>query len=110
MDFSIARTSCNSDTMIITSESSPESSNPTKNMLNFSVDRLLSCDRDYSDKQDNNTICTSPCNNSISKCHQDELTNSDETGNRVIRPMPIRIAGSGREHRGTKYISNITLI
>ncbi|XP_059611104.1 H2.0-like homeobox protein [Phlebotomus argentipes] len=81
MDYSVARTSCNSDSMIVTSESA----NPAKNALNFSVDRLLSCDRDFSDN---------------SKCHPDDVSSLDDAGNRVIRPMPIRITGAGRDHRG----------
>ncbi|XP_055690306.1 H2.0-like homeobox protein [Lutzomyia longipalpis] len=99
MDYSVSETSKKSDNMIIQSEPSP--TNSTKNILNFSVDRLLACDRDCGAKQNNYANCTSMCgNNSNGKCHPEEIQNLDEIGNKIIRPMPIRISGAPRDHRG----------
>lgn len=108
MDYSVNDISNNSDTMIIPSESSPETTNSVKHILNFSVDRLLSCDRDRSDKKDTFISSkTSTCSNNshINKCHAEEILNLDETGNKVLRPMPIRI-GPAHEHRSKIFSLN----
>ncbi|GAB0097398.1 hypothetical protein DMENIID0001_130350 [Sergentomyia squamirostris] len=99
MDYSIDRLSCSSDMIIASEPPSTEPNNSTKNILNFSVDRLLSCDRDVSVKKDiNSGTCVG--NYSSSMCHSDEIASNGDCGKKIIRPMPLRIAGSGRDHRG----------